>query len=194
MAGDDEETREDDSDGNDGGSGGDLVDPQVIDAEIVESAPRGALGLTPSSADEAGALMPLAALERFQLARLRSRKELEAMEIVLDSRLDELRHAAGARSEESKARWNARTAEVVSGLKTVVQASLRDIENERMGGRFESIEKAYEAFAAKVRDVESGTLPDALRQDLVAKLRQNLEATIKRLEDDSIADRYDLTD
>jgi len=189
MAHDDEETRDDDD-----GIGDDGVERQEVDAEIVESGPDGALGLTPLSAEQGGAMMPLAALERFQIARLRSRKELEAMEIVLDSRLDELRHAASARSEESKARWNARTAEVVSGMKTVVQAHLRDIENERMGGRFESIEKAYEAFSAKVRDVESGSLPEELRQDLVSKLRQNLEGTIKRLEDDSIAERYDLTD
>ena len=70
-----------------------------------------------------------------------------------------------------RARQRARTAEVVSGLKTVVQARLRGIENERMDNRFESIEKAYQTFAARVRDIETGELPEELRQDLVGKLR-----------------------
>lgn len=181
---------------DDGGrddEGGEDDDRQEVEAEIVESAPGDDSALAPAPAP-AASMHPIAALERFQMARLRSRKELEAMEIVLDSRLAELRHAADSRSAESKARWDARTAEVVSGLKTVVQAHLRTIENERMGGRFESIERAYETFAAKVRDVETGSLPDELRQDLVTKLRRNLEATIQRLEDDTIADRYDLKD
>lgn len=174
--------------------GGEDEERLELEAEIVEDAPAEGHELAPSSPEDIRSMRPIAVLERYQMARLRSRKELEAMEIVLDSRLAELRHAADSRSAESKARWDARTAEVVSGLKTVVQAQLRGIENERMGGRFESIEKAYRTFAAKVRDVETGELPEELRQDLVAKLRQNLEATIKRLEDDTIADRYDLKD
>jgi len=130
MAHDDEDREE---------QGGEAEEPQEVEAEIVESTPGDELQLAPSSAEQSGSRQPLAVLERFQISRLRSRKELEAMEIVLDSRLEELRHAANARSEESKARWDSRTAEVVSGLKTVVQARLRGIENERLVDRFESI-------------------------------------------------------
>lgn len=170
--------------------GGELVEANDGDAQLVpeiEPAPE----TEDAPAQPSG---PLAVIDRFRLAQLRSRKELEAVEIVLDARLTEMRHAAEAAAEESRARWNARTAEVVSALKTVVQAQLRGIENERMEQRFEAIERAYETFAAKVREVETGPLPDELRQDLVHKLRAHLTATIERLENDAIAGRYDLKD
>jgi len=164
------------------------------DAELTEARPTHDLDLVPSPPDDAAPAGPLGLIDRFRFAQLRSRKELEAVEIVLDARLDEMRNAAAAAARESKARWNARTADVVTALKTVVQAQLRGIENERMVSRFESIERAYEAFAAKVREVETGTLPDELRDDLVRKLREHLTATIARLENDAIADRYELKD
>ena len=162
--------------------------------ELSEARPVSAFELMSPSSDGTTPVHPLGLIDRFKLAQLKSRKDLEAVEIVLDARIEQMKHAAEAASRESKARWDARSAEVVSAMKTVVQARLRGIENERMANRFESIENAYEMFASKVRDVETGPLPDDLREDLIRKLRENLTATIERLEADAIADRYDLKD
>ena len=59
------------------------------------------------------------------------------------------------RSKKSKTYWNAKSAEVVSAMKTFVQAQLRGIENERMASRLDSLKDAYEMFASKVRDRKS---------------------------------------
>jgi hypothetical protein len=165
--------------------------PEPAEAEIVEASADGELAETDGTTAPD---QPLGVIDRFRFAQLRTRKELEAVEIVLDARLDELRRAADAASQQSKARWDARTAEVVTALKTVVQAQLRSIETERMEQRFQAIERAYELFASKVREVETGPLPEDLRGELIQKLRANLTATLQRLEDDTLADRYDLTD
>ncbi|NRB36795.1 MAG: DNA/RNA non-specific endonuclease, partial [Rhodobacteraceae bacterium] len=82
-----------------------------------------------------------------------TKKELEAVAIVLDARIDQMRHQAAAASRESKAYWDAKSAEVVSAMKTFVQAQLRGIENERMASRLDSLKSAYEMFASKVREV-----------------------------------------
>jgi len=137
---------------------------------------------------------PVRLIDKFKLANLRSKKELEAVAIVLDARIDELRHQADAASRESKAYWDGKTAEVVSAMKTFVQAKLRGIENERMASRFDSLESAYNNFAAKVREVEAGSLPEELRESLIRKMHVNLTETIERLENDRLADTYDLKD
>ena len=59
---------------------------------------------------------------------------------------------------------------------------------------YSSDDDATPPEATKVREVETGPLPDELRDDLVKKLRENLTATIERLESDAIAGRYDLKD
>jgi hypothetical protein len=137
---------------------------------------------------------PLRLIDRFLLANLHSRKELEAVQVVLDARIEQLRHQAAAASRESKTYWDARSAEVVAAMKTYVQARLRAIENERMASRLDSLERAYEMFASKVREVETGTLPEEIRGELIRKMRQNLDETIDRLERDAIAEKYDLRD
>jgi len=175
-------------------AGRELSESGESDAELVEAHPTTEFDIMSPTAGLPSPTEPLGLIDRYKFAQLRSRKDLEAVEVVLDARVEQLRHAADAASRESKARWDARSAEVVSAMKTVVQAQLRAVENERMSSRFESIERAYGMFAAKVREVETGPLPDDLREDLIRKLRENLTATIERLENDTIADKYDLTD
>jgi hypothetical protein len=155
------------------------------EAELADAPPDGAAP-TPTQ--------PLGLIDKYRLANLRSRKELEAVEIALDARITEMRHQADAASRESKAYWDAKSAEVVTAMKTFVQAQLRGIENDRMASRFDSITSAYELFATKVREIETGSLPDDLREGLIRKLRENLTETIGRLENDALADRYDLKD
>jgi hypothetical protein len=137
---------------------------------------------------------PLGWIDKFKLANLQSKKELEAVAVVLTARVDLMRHQADAAARESKAYWDARSAEVVSAMKSFVQAKLRGIENERMASRLDALKGAYELFAEKVREVESGPLPEEMREELVKKMRENLEATIERLESDAIAEKYDLKD
>ncbi len=156
--------------------------------------PAGDAALLGDASEDGVPSKPVGLIEKFKLSNLRSRKELEAVSIVLDARLDEMRHQADAASRESKAYWGARSAEVVSAMKTFVQARLRATENERMASRFDSIEGAYLMFAAKVRDIEAGPLPEDLRESLIRKLHANLTETIERLENDALAEKYDLTD
>ena len=137
---------------------------------------------------------PLGLIGRLRLENLQSRKELEAVQVVLDAKIEQMRHQADAASRESKAYWGVRSAEVVEAMKTYVQARLRGIENERMASRLDSLKSAYELFASKVEEVESGSLPEEIRADLIRKMRENLDETIQRLEGDAIAEKYDLTD
>jgi hypothetical protein len=137
---------------------------------------------------------PLGLIDKFKLASLQSKKELEAVSILLDSRITQMSHQAEAAARESKTYWDAKSAEVVSAMKTFVQAQLRGIENERMASRLDSLKDAYEVFASKVREVESGSLPEEIRGDLIRKMHENLNATIERLEKDAIAETYDLND
>ncbi len=170
-----------------------------------DATPSGALARPPS--EHAGDLAAVAAathdfaavepeglIANFKLSRLRSKTELAAVAIVLDARLEEMQRQADAAAHESKAYWDGKTAQVVSAMKTVVQARLRSIETERMSNRFESIETAYNLFADKVRDVEAGSLPDELREELIRKLHANLKESIARIEKDTLADSYDLKD
>ena len=173
---------------------GDFVEAGDGETELSEARPMDEFEIMSPSSAVPMPTGPLGLIDRYKFAQLRSRKDLEAVEVVLDARVEQLRHAAQAASRESKARWDARSAEVVSAMKTVVQAQLRAVENDRMASRFDSIERAYGMFAAKVREVETGPLPEELREDLIRKLRENLTATIDRLENDTIADKYDLTD
>jgi hypothetical protein len=147
-----------------------------------------------ASAGELVPTEPLGLLDKFKLATLQSRKELEAVSIVLDARIEQMRHQAEAASRESKTYWDAKSAEVVSAMKTFVQAQLRGIENERMASRLDSLKSAYEMFASKVREVETGSLPEEMRESLIRKMHENLTETIERLEKDAIADKYDLKD
>ncbi|MCP3914950.1 MAG: hypothetical protein GY711_05305 [bacterium] len=137
---------------------------------------------------------PVGFLDQFLVARLRSKKELEAVTIVLDNHLDRLRHQAESRSRESETYWNARSAETVAAMKTYAQAKLRLLENQRMASRWDAFQEAYELFDAKVREIEGGSLSDEVRETLIKKIRENLASTIERIEADTIAGQYDLKD
>lgn len=156
--------------------------------------PQEVEALSTRAAGELATTEPLGLIDKYKLATLRSKKELEAVRVVLDTHLDMLRHQADAAARESKTRWDSKSAEVVSAMKSFVQARLRSIENERMASRLDALQAAYELFAEKVREVERGSLPEDLRQDLIRKMHENLNGTIERLENDSIARKYDLSD
>lgn len=139
--------------------------------------------------DPAGGL-----LSKLRHGHLRTRKELEAVEIVLDAQLAKLRHQGEAVERESKAYWDAKSVEVASSIKTYVQARLRAMENERMESRMSSLQEAYEMYAAKSEEVLQGSLPESMKESLLQRLGQTLETSLKRIETDAIAGQHDLLD
>jgi hypothetical protein len=137
---------------------------------------------------------PTGLISRMRATNLRSRKELEAAEVVLDAQLTELRHRGEAAARESKAYWDARSVEVASTIKTYVQARLRGMENERMAGRMDALQEAYELYHAKTKEILAGSMPDAMKEDLIKRLGDNLQETLRRIETDAIAGKHDLGD
>ena len=133
-------------------------------------------------------------LTKLRQGHLRTRKELEATEIVLDAQLAKLRHQGEAVERESKAYWDAKSVEVASSIKTYIQARLRSMENERMANRMDALQEAYEVYAQKSQEVLEGALPEEMKQSLLQRLGKTLEESLQRIETDAIAGRHDLTD
>ncbi len=137
---------------------------------------------------------PVGMLAKLRVANLRSRKELEAANIVLDAQLAKLRHQGEAVARESKAYWDAKSVEVASSIKTYVQARLRGLENERMASRMDSLQEAYELYAEKTKEVLEGPMPDSMKESLIKRLGTTLEDTLTRIETDAIASEHELGD
>lgn len=137
---------------------------------------------------------PAGIIRKLRLSQLHTRKELEATAVVLDAQLAKLRHQGEAVERESKAYWDAKSVEVASSIKTYVQSRLRGMENERMASRMNSLQEAYELYAAKTEEILEGSMPESMKEDLIKRLGKTLEDTLQRIETDALADQHGLGD
>ena len=130
--------------------------------------------------------------DRFRANSLRSSKELEATKIVLDTHISTLTHQSEAKIRESKTFWDGESVAIAERIKTYVQSNLRDTENERLLDRDEAIIEANERSYEKMQEVMEKDLPDMMKKRLLEQLDQNLHDTMDRIQNDSIAEKYNL--
>lgn len=131
-------------------------------------------------------------IDRFRANSLRSSKELEAETIVLNDHISILTHESEAKIRLSKTFWDGESVAIAEKIKTNVQSNLRDTENERLTDRDRAIIEANERSYKKMEEVMEKDLPDMMKRQLLEQLDKNLHHAMERINNDSIAEKYDL--
>lgn len=131
-------------------------------------------------------------IDKFRANSLRSSKELEAERLVLNTHITTLTHQSEAKIRESKTFWDAESVAIAERIKTYVQSNLRDTENERLTDRDEAIIEANERSYTKMQEVMDKELPEMMKRKLLEQLDKNLHDAMERINNDSIAEKYNL--
>ncbi len=130
--------------------------------------------------------------DRREMSKEKSKQELEKARTIFRTQLNLLKHRADAAERESANFWNAKSAEVAETIKTYVQSSMRAIENNRMQAKNEAFMDAYKYSKESLDKVCNSDLPEQFKEDLIQKIHDELESTIQRLSDESMAEGYKL--
>lgn len=150
------------------------------------AAPRSNAGMTIRN--------PQGFLAQLRFSSLRSRRDLEAADVALSAEIELLRHRAEAASRESKAYWDAKSVEIATTIKSYVQARLRMLEIERFADKTSALEHAYELFWSKIETIQDKALPEDVKSQLIDSVHRSFSDLLNRLQDDTIAGRFDLKD
>lgn len=131
------------------------------------------------------------------IAKLRRRNaesahELEKARTTYSTEMQLLRHRADAAIRESRAFWDAKSVEVAESIKTYVQSTIRALEIDRLDSRNADLQRAYESAATALEKARSSSLPEVMKDRLIQDVLRNFEATLERIQNDTIVSRYDL--
>lgn len=131
-------------------------------------------------------------INNFKIQREKGRRELEAAKIVFDTQLNKLEHRAEAAERESKAYWDAKSVEVAETIKNYVQSTIRVLENERLDSRNEAVIQAFEKTDKKLNQIVSSSMSETFKMKLIKEIKENLDTTVERIQNEAIAGKYDL--
>lgn len=123
---------------------------------------------------------------------LKSKKELEAQEVIFNTQIKRLQHEAEATERQSKAFWDAKSVDFSEGLKTYAQQSMQLLENARLENKTNAITEAYEIADRKMKEILAKSIPDSVKFELISKINDARDNAVKRLEQDMLANKYSL--
>jgi hypothetical protein len=159
--------------------------PRVNELQKVDDI-QGAIVL--KSEDEKG----LGFMDRLESNRLKSKKKLAAQSVIFDAQIEKLKHQADATKRQSKAYWDAKSVDFSEGLKTYAQQSMQLLEVARQENKSNSIVAVYEKAHQQMESILKKELPNSVKKDLIEKIVDVRDATVKRIEQDVLANKYDL--
>ena len=131
-------------------------------------------------------------MDRIQSNRLKSKKKLEAQEVIFDTQIEKLKHQAEATKRQSKAYWDAKSVDFSEGLKTYAQQSMQLLETSRQDNKSNSIIAVYEQAHGQMEKILEKNLPDLVKEELIGKIVDVRDSAVKRIEEDTLANKYDL--
>jgi hypothetical protein len=134
----------------------------------------------------------LGLVNKMKANHLKSKKQLEAQEVIFDTQISRLKHQAEATERQSKAYWDAKSVDFAEGLKTYAQQNMQLLENARQENKSTAIIDAYMTADVKMKEIMEKSIPDSVKMELVSKIKDVRDATVERLENDTLANKYDL--
>lgn len=134
----------------------------------------------------------LGMINRMRRRNAESAHQLEKARLAYRTEMQLIQHQAEAATRESKAFWDAKSVEVAESIKTYVQATIRALEIDRLDSRNADLQRAYEAATAAMEKARSSKMPEVMKDRLIQNILDNFEATLDRIQNDTIVSRYEL--
>ena len=128
-----------------------------------------------------------------EINKLKGKKDIESARIIFKTQLENLQHKADAATRESKAFWDAKSVEVSRAIKQYAQVVLAELEHQKVKNKKDVIEKTFILLDESLKKTYSSDLSEPIKQKLIERTMHIFEEAIKRIEDDTIAKKYDLT-
>ena len=134
----------------------------------------------------------LGMINRMRLKNAESAHQLEKARLAYRTEMQLIQHQAEAAIRESKAFWDAKSVEVAESIKTYVQSTIRALEIDRLDSRNADLQRAYEAATAAMERARSSRMPEVMKDRLIQNILDNFEATLDRIQNDTIVSKYEL--
>ncbi len=134
----------------------------------------------------------LGLLEKMKVNRLKSKKQLEAQELIFDTQIKTLKHEAEATERQSKAYWDTKSVDYAEGLKTYSQQNMQLLEKARQENKSNAIIEAYTNAHTKMQEILQMALPESIKQELITKIIDVRNNTVERIEYDVLSSKYEL--
>lgn len=134
----------------------------------------------------------LGLINKLKANHLKNEKQLQAQEVIFDTQITRLEHQADAIERQSKAYWDARSVDFAEGLKTYAQQNLLLLENARLDNKSKSIVEAFKTAQRRMDEILGMETPDAIKEEILARIISARDATVERIEQDALASKYDL--
>lgn len=134
------------------------------------------------------------AWDRIRAAKERQTTQLEAMKIHWKGQLERLTNATNAGVEESRAFWNARSAEICEKIKAYAQSNIHDLSNEIQAKRQQAIANAGLSADRQVKSIANTDMDETIKQHCITRIMADCFASIQQIEDNTIAKKYGLAD
>ncbi len=134
----------------------------------------------------------LGMINRLKRRHAESAHQLEKARLAYRTEMQLIQHQAEAAIRESRVFWDAKSVEVAESIKTYVQSTIRALEIDRLDSRNADLQRTYEAAAAAMEKARSSKLPEVMKDRLIQSILENFEATLERIQKDTIVSKYDL--
>lgn len=134
----------------------------------------------------------LGMINRLKRRNAESAHQLEKARLAYRTEMQLIQHQAEAAIRESRAFWDARSVEVAESIKTYVQSTIRALEIDRLDSRNADLQRAYESATAAMEKARASAMPEVMKDRLIQNILDNFEATLERIQKDTIVARYDL--
>lgn len=134
----------------------------------------------------------LGMINRLKLRHAESAHQLEKARLAYRTEMQLIQHQAEAAIRESRVFWDAKSVEVAESIKTYVQSTIRALEIDRLDSRNTDLQRAYEVAAAAIEKARGSRLPEVMKDRLIQSILDNFEATLERIQKDTIVAKYDL--
>ena len=165
--------------------------PKRSELQKVEDV-RGAITLSDEDSKELGFIGTLTQKTNEAYSFIKNKKQLEAQQVVFDTQIERLKHQAEATERQSKAYWSAKSVDFSEGLKTYAQQNMQLLENARLENKSEAIVNSYNVALKRINDIIEGELPVSMKEELITKIVETRDETVFRIEEDILANKYDL--
>lgn len=134
----------------------------------------------------------LGLVDKMRANHLKSKKQLEAQEVIFNTQIEGLKRQAEAAERQSKAYWDAKSVDFAEGLKTYAQQNMQLLENARLENKATAIIDAILTADQKMNEIMEMSIPESVKIKLLSKIEDVRDATVARLENDTLANKYDL--
>lgn len=134
----------------------------------------------------------LGMINRLKRRAAESAHQLEKARLAYRTEMQLITHQADAAIRESRAFWDAKSVEVAESIKTYVQSTIRALEINRLDSRNADLQRAYESATSALEKAKASSMPEVMKDRLIQSILDNFEATLERIQKDTIVAKYDL--